>query len=205
MRYTLQQAMYRHVLGDLATHTCMHICDTCCYLCTWYQSFAATLCHTGHRCCLCTQTPGAIGVIEFYVWQLQDGRSFYFLRADQVEVGDEISKGSYGSIRMLKSIASAYFSPDRSYVGKVLISQNGCSARRALMTEATNLACLSHPALVMGLGMTLTDPCLLVMEYWPHGHLGRYWYVCMWVFAISLLGHTNMYYLLFEVGCTVAQ
>lgn len=103
------------------------------------------------------------------------GRTFYFLQPRQVELGEVVSQGSYGTVKMVKSIRSREFPAHIQYVAKLMKKEKGKSARTSLATEATNLACLSHPALILGVGMTLTDPCMLVMEYWPHGHLGRYW------------------------------
>lgn len=111
----------------------------------------------------------------FLCWLPLQGRSFFLLQAEQVELGEVVSKGAYGTVMQVKHIDSQHFPASTKYVAKVMNAEKGRAARRSLATEATNLACLSHPAFVMGLGMTLTDPCMLVMEYWPHGHLGRYW------------------------------
>lgn len=99
----------------------------------------------------------------------------HFLRGDQVQLGEELSKGSYGSVRLVKSISSPHFLDQKKYVAKLLLSENNVQyTRRSLAVEATNVA-ITHPSFVTCLGMTLTDPCMLIMEFWPHGHLGKYW------------------------------
>lgn len=117
----------------------------------------------------------ACTLIVPFVGCAPQGRTFYFLQRDQVELGEVLSKGSFGTVRKVMHIASRDFPAYNQYVAKLMTDEKGRTARKSLATEATNLACLSHPSLVLGLGMTLTEPCMLVMEYWPHGHLGRYW------------------------------
>jgi hypothetical protein len=98
-------------------------------------------------------------------------RPFVFLRGDQVQVGEEVARGAFGSICKLHRIDSTLFPKNKQYVGKML--RDDKYARRLLATEATNLGA-SHPSFVTPLGMTLTSPCMIIMEYWPHGHLGKY-------------------------------
>lgn len=107
------------------------------------------------------------------------------LRVDQVTLGEDVATGAYGSIRMVKSIDSPLFPADKQYVAKQLIKEHGRNARRSLATEAVNIG-VFHPSFVMALGITSTHPYLLVMEYWPHGNLGLYWYVFFHVDVLNV-------------------
>lgn len=98
------------------------------------------------------------------------------LRGDQVTLGEDVATGAYGSIRLVKRIDSPLFPASKRYVAKQLIKEHGRNARQSLATEAVNVGAF-HPSFVMALGITSTHPHLLIMEYWPHGNLGLYWYV----------------------------
>jgi hypothetical protein len=104
---------------------------------------------------------------------MQD-RPLYLLDGSQVLLGQQVAKGAFGTVRLIKEIASPFFPTTKTYVGKLMTGLRGELARRDLAFEATCLGA-SHPSFVRTLGMTVSAPYMLIMEHWPQGNLGLYW------------------------------